>query len=360
MPSRTGKRIPTMYDVAMVAGVSVATVSHVLNPESDKYVSDELRQRILAAVQDLGYRPNILARCMRGKRRKTIAILVPQFENILFTRTVMAAEQVAYDAGYVLLICSTYDNPGRERVYIETLISQQVDGFIIAPTVDGTANTKPLRDLKIPYVILDRQLSGIPLDSYDYIGFDNQKGAELATQYLIDRGHRAIAFIGWKSKIKRINERYAGFRSTVIKNGLRTGDCPALLGQISREEGYRMAEQLFAEGEITAVFAGHQYLGEGILQAIHDRGKLIPRDISLVVYGGPDWTELVNPKLTHIEMPDIQLGEPAARNLIHRIEGDRARPEQLILDPTLKLGASVADGPGLIRLNDENKSLMFR
>lgn len=345
MPRQADKRVPTLYDVAQLAQVSVATVSHVLNPDSEKYVSNELRHRIVAAASQLDYRPNILARSMRGKRRKTIAIIVPKFENILFTRTVMAAEQVAYDAGYVLLICNTYDNPERERIYIEHLLSQQVDGFIIAPTIEGLVSTKPLRDLKIPYVIVDRQLNGLPLDSYDYIGFDNQVGAEIATQYLIDRGHRDIAFVGSDSRNYRINERYIGFRSAIIRNGLNLANCPIALGQETREEGLQLTNQILKNNNITALLAGHQYLAEGIILSFHQNKIKIPEDLSIIVYGGPAWTELSDPPLTHVKMPDIELGGPAAKNLIDRIEGNRIKTEQIVLNPILVPGQSVIDGP---------------
>ena len=340
--SKNKNRAPTLNDVAAAARVSVATVSHVLNPESAKFVSDELRQRVTHAAETLSYRPNYLARGMRGKRRRTIAILVPQFENILFTMMIMAAEQVAYNAGYVLLICSTYDLPERERVYIESLLSQQVDGLILSPTMAGTVNTRDLRERGCPYVVVDRRLPRMRAGSYDYVGFDNRRGAELATQFLIDHGHRRIGFLGWRTRVRTVGERYLGFRASLAHNGLDPAACPSLFGPHSREEGERLSAGLLGDGKVTAIFAAHQYLGEGVLQAARRLGKALPRDLSLVVFGQPAWTELTDPPITSIRMPDSELGERAARLLIDRIEGRGAGPEYVVIEPTIAVGGSVA------------------
>lgn len=337
------KHVPTLYDVAALAKVSVATVSHVLNSESNKYVSEELSRRVRDAALALDYRPNYLARGMRGKKRRTIAILVPQFENILFTRIVMAAEQVAFDAGYVLLICSTYDNFEREKVYIESLISQQVDGFLIVPTMHGTAITKPLRQRRIPYVAVDRLLPGIQFGTYDYVGFDNRLGAEMATQYLIERGHCRIGFIGWRSEIPMINERYAGFLAVLGRNGLDINSCPVLLGNYSRKEGEKLALQLLQNQSVSAIFAAHQFMAEGIILALQQLNKWFPRDLSLIVYGRPTWTELTNPLLVSVGMPEIEIGESSARLLIERIEGKHNEPQQFMLAPHITAGGSISD-----------------
>lgn len=341
-------RPPTLKDVAETAGVSVATVSNVLNPDSAKFVSLALRERVQAAAEALSYRPNVLARGMRGKGRRALAILIPQFENFFFTRLVIGAERVAYAHGYVLLICSTYDDPARERFYVERLISQQVDGFLLSPTAAGTANTRLLRDRGIPYVVVDRRLQGFR-EEYDYVGFSNRQGADLATEYLISRGHRRIGFLGWQTGLPVISERKDGFLDALVRNGLDREVCPLLLGPHTRADGERLLERLLAEHKVSAVLAGHQYQAEGIVLALRRLGKRVPDDLSLIVYGRPAWTELADPPLVCVEMPDAELGERAVRRLVERIEGRAGGYVHDWVPPCLSPGASVADGPGTKR-----------
>lgn len=341
-------RPPTLKDVAEAAGVSVATVSNVLNPDSAKFVSLVLRERVQSAAAALSYRPNALARSMRGKGRRALAILIPQFENFFFTRLVIGAERVAYAHGYVLLICSTYDEPARERFYVERLLSQQVDGFLLSPTAAGTANTRLLRDRGIPYVVVDRRLQGCG-EEYDYVGFDNRQGAALATEHLIARGHRRIGFLGWQTGLPVIGERKDGFLDALARHGLGEETCPILLGPHTRADGERLLMQLLAEHEVTAVLAGHQYLAEGVVLALRRLGKRVPDDLSLIVYGRAPWTELTNPPLVCVEMPDTELGERAVRRLVDRVEGRAEGCEQVWIKPSLSPGASVAEGPGARR-----------
>ncbi|MGE5623425.1 MAG: LacI family DNA-binding transcriptional regulator [Methanocella sp.] len=341
-------RPPTLKDVAETAGVSVATVSNVLNPDASKFVSAALRERVQAAAQALNYRPNVLARGMRGKGRRALAILVPQFENFFFTRLVIGAERVAHAQGYVLLICATYDEPSRERFYIERLLSQKVDGFLLSPTAAGAANTCLLREGKIPYVVVDRQLPGFS-EEYDFVGFSNRQAADLATEYLIAHGHRRIGFIGWNTGLPVLDERKDGFLDAVARHGLDPKDAPILLGPHTREEGERLLERLLAEHDVSAVFAGHQYQAEGVVLALRKLGKRVPKDLSLVVYGRPPWTELADPPPVCVEMPDSELGERAVRRLVERIEGRTVGYLHDWVAPSLSPGASVAtvSGPKL-------------
>lgn len=344
MPTEPGeiRRSPTLRDIALAAQVSVATVSNVLNPESVKYVSPGVRQRVQSAAEALGYRPNLLARGMRGKGRRTLAILVPQFENLFFTRLVMGAERAAHEHGYVLLICSTYDDPDRERFYVERLVSQQVDGFFLSPTLKGGENTRILRKRGIPYVVVDRRLVE-PEGPYDYVGFSHWEGAFLATEHLIRLGHRRLGFIGWQTEIPVIRERLEGFRAALRAYGLGPGACPVREGPHTRAEGERLGRELLEREPVTALFAAHQYQAEGIVLVARRLGRRIPRDVSLVVYGRPTWTELVDPPLVCVDMPAEQIGERAVQTLLERVNGRRREPVELLLPPRLTEGASVAD-----------------
>ena len=154
-------RFVTLKDVAEKAGTTVGTVSYVLNNKKGRYISDDLRQRVLVAASELNYIKCNGASSLKGMDRKLIGILIPQFENQFFTRICLAAEEVFVQHGYDLIICDTFDEPGREKAIIHRLLSQRVDGIIITPTVDGAENTKIARDVGMNMVVVDRPLEGL-------------------------------------------------------------------------------------------------------------------------------------------------------------------------------------------------------
>ena len=156
-----------------MADTSTATVSYILNDSTERYVSAELKERVLQAAKELNYMKSAVASSLKGKDRGIISVLVPQFDNPFFTRIVMAIEEAAHQHGYFISISSTVDDMERERKIIKKMIEQRVDGLIISPTIQGTENTDHLRNLGIPYVILERPLIGV--DQYDFVGSDNFK-----------------------------------------------------------------------------------------------------------------------------------------------------------------------------------------
>jgi DNA-binding LacI/PurR family transcriptional regulator len=145
----------TLRDVAVLSGTSIATASNVISGKKNKFVSEKLRRKVLEAARELGYLPNQLARSMKGKNRRIIAVLVPELYNSVYMRMVIGAERAASDRGYLLLICSTLGDPEKEEGYVQSLMAEQVDGFLMAVSLKGAESIQKLQMLDIPYVVLD-------------------------------------------------------------------------------------------------------------------------------------------------------------------------------------------------------------
>jgi DNA-binding LacI/PurR family transcriptional regulator len=336
-------RAATLRDVAKLAEVAVSTVSCVLNADSGKYVSEDLRQRVLEAAAALNYRPNFIARSMKGKNRNVLAIVVPQYENVFFTRLINGAEQVAYDEGFMLLFCSTYDDRTREEHFIKNLIAQQVDGFFICPTVTGWENTRAIRERNIPYVVLDRPM----LDAdqpFDFIGFDNEDGSYRATRYLLELGHRRIAFLNWESRFIHIQQRLAGFWKAIDEAGLdRSEGAVVSRKNPSVEHGYELAQAIFAQSDPTAILVAHHYLAEGLVQFLRETGRRIPEDVSVITYGQPSWVRMNVPGFTCLNPPAHEIGRLGAERLLAKIANPDSPVETTILQPSLIIRQSVKD-----------------
>ncbi len=338
-PNQT--KTPTIRDVAKAAGTAVSTVSYVLNNDPNKFVSGDLRQRVLQAAQDLNYHPNLIARSMKGKKRRVLAIIVPQFENVFFTKVINGAEQISYENGYMLLFCSTFDDPIREKNFIANLIAQQVDGFLITPTIEGWKNTGIIRERNIPYVILDRFLEGSDVP-YDSVSFDNKDGSYLATKHLIVQGHRELAYIDWESPFSHLKQRLEGFWKAVDEAGIPRSHCFIVSGRrVNIETGYQLAQSLFSQFNPTAVLTSHYFFGEGLVTFLRETGRVIPDDVSVIVYGQPSWVRLNQPSFTCVQQPAQEIGELGAKILLKRIANPKTPCEGFILKPNLIIRDSV-------------------
>lgn len=311
-------RKPTLKDVAKKAGVAISTASVVLNAPADgKFVSDRLRLRVMQAARQLNYLPNIPARRMKGKGGKTLAILVPQFENFFFNRIVIGAESYANANDYTLSIYSTFDLEQKELKFIQTLISLQVDGVLIAPAMYDSQSVAMLREMGIPYVVVDRPVAG---NGYDLVVVDNYLAAYQGTQYLIEQGHRRMALFGWRSDLSTITDRVKGFLDAAYDAGIDPADVAVFESERTREAGGNLARQALKDGRFTAVFAAYHPIGEGVIDALRFLGKRIPDDVSVLIYGNPIWASITTPGFSSLVQPDLELGRKAAELIIDQLE----------------------------------------
>lgn len=321
----------TIRDIAKLAHTSVATVSWVLNGDSRKFVSDELKERVLQAAKTLNYQPNLLAQRLKGKARKLLAIIVPQFENFFFNRIVIGAEKYANSRSYKLLICSTDDNPRKEFELVNQLIANWVDGFMIAPTLNGENALNAILQSGIPLVLLDRLIS----KDIDYVATDNFDAAYVGAKHLLEQGHRHIAYIGWDIDLNTIVDRNNAFFKAIEEYGINREDIIFRRYPRTTEAGYIAVNEILGEYQPTAFFVDQNTIAEGVVQALRERKLNIPQDISVLLYGDPSWAKLNIPEFTCVALPDIEIGTKGARILINKLEGQSSGSQTILLGGNL-------------------------
>ncbi len=337
------KQYTTLKDVAKLAGTTAATVSYVLNDKQDRYISEETRRKVLEAAEKLEYVKSIGASSLKGKSRKLIGILVPQFENQFFTRIVVASEEVFVKHGYDLIICNTWDNPEREKAILNRLIQQRVDGIILTPTRNGTENTKLLRKVGMNMVVVDRPLPGVK--DYFWVATNNYGCGYIGTQYLISKGHTHIGYIGWNSDIQDLQARRRAVMEAVDSNSIPIENLHIVEGGFSADEGYRLTQKLLTEHpDISVIFYGFNVQALGGVKYLHDQNIQIPKDLSVLIIGSPEWIMAGNNCFTHLDMNDLELGKKAANLLLDQIQkGEEIPFQHIIQDCSLVEGTSVRD-----------------
>ncbi len=231
----------TMKDVAERARVSVSTVSHVLN--GTRKVSEETRGEVLAAVEELSYRPNLLARGLKTRRTYTIGLLIPDIQNSFFTSVVRGVEDVALSRGYHLFLCNTDEDPGREDEYIRELARKRVDALMVAPSARREADVRRLRGEGVPFVLVDRDVEGVDAD---IVGVDNRAGMRLIAEHLVELGHRRIAMISGSLDKASGYERDLGLRDALSDLELALEDFLVRFGDFRTSSGREGARELLS------------------------------------------------------------------------------------------------------------------
>lgn len=320
-------------DVARHASVSPATVSRVLN--GDPRVGEDYRARVLRSVEELDYRPNVLARNLRRQRTATIGVVVPDIENPHFGELVRSVEDQAFDAGYRVLVCNTDENAEKQRAYLEALIDERVLGVIISPSDPGGEQITQLLDLGIPVVACDREVEDARADA---VLADNVKAMRIGTDLLIDGGHRRIAFVGGRADVETGAERLAGYEMAMRAAGLETlevdGDFRLELAEAA------VAGLLQRDPRPTALIVANNLMTLGALRAIRDAGLSVPAEVALVGVDDPPWSALVDPPLTTLAQPVRAMAADAMELLLQRVSGAREHPRRIVHPFELRARAS--------------------
>ncbi len=306
----------SIKDVALRAGCSIATVSRVLAGKG--YISDDARQKVEAAVKELGYRPNRVARSLRAQKSRVIGLILSDICNPFFSEISRAVEHVATRHGYSMLICNTDEDPEKEAHYLRLMEEEKVAGILLSPT---RAIAKSLDPAMLPPVVLfDRKFPKAKLDS---VVIDNEDAALRLTRTLLDGGFCRIAGL-FGAKSFTASGRITGFKAAFEgKEDRMQGihQAPAF-----EEEGYRlMKEILKLEPVVDAVVCSSALLATGAYKALIESGLRIPEQMGFASFDDPSWASFVNPGVTVIRQPAKAIGEAAAELLMKRIE-DPARP----------------------------------
>ncbi|MFJ8729519.1 LacI family DNA-binding transcriptional regulator [Streptomyces bauhiniae] len=318
----------TMADVARSAGVSVATVSHVLN--GTRPVLPHTRQAVLEAVEALGYTPNSLARSLVTSRTRSIGLAVSAISNPYFTEILQGVEAAALEAGYSLLIADPHDDPEHELKVVQLLHGRRVDGMIVAPSAEPGDLVAYLRRQAVPTVLLDRVLGPAGSAEGDQGPFDQvcaeNSGpmAELVT-HLASLGHRRIGLVAGLPGLSTTSERIAGYRQGLAAAGLDADEELVVSGSSESTGAERATAALLAlPGAPTALVTANNAMTIGALRALRERGLSVPGDIALCCFDDFAWADLFAPRLTAIAQPSREMGARAVRVLLDRL----AAPDQ--------------------------------
>ena len=303
-------------DVAEKAGVSITTVSHVIN--ETRYVSDDLKSRVLSAMTALNYRPNTLARSLRSGRSRTIGLVIPDISNLFFAEISRKIEDNGFKYGYSVILCNTDDDREKEKRYINVLLEKQVDGIIFISVGAVKENIYKIMDINIPIVVADRDISSL---TSDVVLIDNLEGGYKATNYLIALKHKRIGCITGPSLMTPSSLRVEGYKNALLDAGIPIDETIICQGDFRYEGGKICMLNLLNNSEPpTAVFVCNDMMALGAYRAIHEYGKRIPEDISLVGFDNIPFSQTAYPALTTMAQPIVDMAETAVNLLIERIQ----------------------------------------
>jgi LacI family transcriptional regulator len=328
----------TIYDVAEQAGVSIQTVSRVLNSRPD--VSVETRQRIQDIIDQMGYQPFSNARGLASKRTYTLGLVAADFSDFWFSQVVTGAEKVAHEHGYFFMLGSSSCNPEDEPKFIRLLTERHVDGilFIRASCADESEHLNRLKESGIPVVTTGNYLpeSGLAMVDVDNIG-----GGRKATEYLLGLGHTRIAMLTGPSDWRSACDRTEGYLQALQTIGVPANPDLIKEGTWLHKSGY-LGMKALLEHKIpfTAVFAQNDRIARGAISALHETGRRIPEDVSIIGYDDIPEAEFSDPPLTTIRQPMEEIGRAATRLLVQIIEDQEATPNQILFDTELIVRSS--------------------
>lgn len=328
----------TLREVAERAGVHAGTVSRALNPETRDLVNAETARRVDAAVEELGYRPNPLARGLKTRRSLTVGVVVPDLTNPLFPPIVRGIEDRLDREGYTALLTNTDGDPERERRSINTMLGRQVDGFILAAATRTDAVVAELVADKTPLVLVNRRVDDKRVAA---VVADDRTGIRLAVAHLAELGHRVVGHVAGPSVTSTGRARRDSFRSAARSYRLQAHVVTA--DAFTEPAGAVAARALLEEHpDVTGIVAGNDLIALGCLDALKERGLRCPDDVSIVGFNDMPFVDRIDPPLTTVRVPHYELGERAAELLLQRMRGDGKRAQQLLVDVELLVRGSTA------------------
>jgi len=322
-----------MRDVALRASVSVATVSRVLN--GSETVGADAQQRVRAAAEELGYRPNRLARNLRRQTTELIGVIVSDIENPHFTEMVRAVEDAAFGRGYRMVLCNTDEQAAKQRAYLDMLAGERVSGVILSPSEAESGELRDLLDLGIPVVAFDRHVADRRADS---VVSDGEGAMRVATEHLLAAGHEGVAIVGGRPGVETADARRRGYEAAMGAAGLRPR---AADGGFRIEPASAATQELLErDADVTALVVANNLMAIGALRAVARCGRRVPDDIAVVALDDPFWAELVQPPLTVLAQPVRAMADAAMRLLRERIAGDDAPAQHLVFPCELRVRGS--------------------
>lgn len=310
----------TMKQVAERAGVSTSTVSHVIN--KTRAVSEDVRERVLAVIDEMGYIPNAMARSLKNDKTRTIGVSVPDNTHAAMAELLRGIEDAAFAVGYNIMLCNGYEDPQRQVAHLRSLIEKRIDGLVL---VAGAAQANEelaalLSSDRVPVVLADHAVAGVDTD---FVGLDHEATGYLATRHLIELGHRRIACVAGPLHEPSGSARLAGCRRALAEAGLALDPSLLVHGSADCQGGHDAARSLLGlDAPPSALFACNDLMALGALCAAREAGVEVPGALSVV--GGDDLgvAAFAMPRLTTVAQPSHEMGRQLTELLLQRIHGD--------------------------------------
>ncbi len=341
------QRPATIREVAELAGVSIATVSRVVN--GSQKVDPQMAERVREAIVSLKYRPNRAARALAGNHSALLGLLVTDIQNPFFMDMMRGVEEVALQNGYLLVVCNTAEDPGREEQYIEILAAESVAGAILVPSRERLEVLSKFRARQIPIIAVDRRIHD---HSVDTVLINNVVAAREAVEHLIASGYRRIGAITGPRTATTANERLLGYRQALKEAGIEPESQLELRGAYNEETGARGIQKLLQiDPPVEAVFTANNRLTVGALRALYTHGKRVPEDIAIAAFDEVRWAIPDMVSITTVKQPAYELGRTAAIRLLQRLQQPDLPRQEIILQHQL-LRASVPLRKELDTLSD--------
>ncbi|WP_033019083.1 LacI family DNA-binding transcriptional regulator [Geobacillus sp. FSL W8-0032] len=321
----------TIYDVAKKAGVSISTVSRVLN--NTGRISERTRKRVLRVMEELHYQPSMVASALTGKRTRTIGLVIPDVANPFFSEIARKVEDRGREQGFNVLMCNTDNNPETEEMYLSLLRQKSVDGIIIGTTTNNYTMIKELLEENFPLVFIAQD---IPELAINVVRVDDFLGGYQAVSHLVSLGHRQIAIM--LGNLSRTSDKYRlqAYQQVLQENGLKCEESWIVYTDYSMADGKKAAMELLqSTPRPTAIFACFDSLAVGTYQAAKELGLRIPDDLSVVGFDNTILSAIIDPPLTTVAQPIEQMGRQAVDLLIAQIEETNHTKQRIILPPHL-------------------------
>jgi LacI family transcriptional regulator len=323
----------TLADIAREAGTSPSTASRALNGSG--YVSEAARDRLVAVANRLGYVPNASARTLKQRTSRVVGVVVSDLDNQFYARLAAGIEQVLREANYQMMVLGDNSEAAEEVEGARTFLAMRAPGVIMTPV--GSDATELLRSRGIAVVEVDRRLADVPCDA---VVIDNERGGREATMHLVGLGHRRIALLGVETDWTSDAGRLSGYRTALRNAGIEFDKRLVVRIPLHSPDTEMRIEALLDEGAPTAIFAANNTLAEQVWHVLRRRGLRIPADVSLVGFDDVPWMGMVDPAITVVEQPTLELGRRAALLLLRRLDGPTLEPAVEILQPRLVVRGS--------------------
>jgi len=323
--------MPSIKDVAKLVGCSTSTVSRVLNNRDA--VDPKTRQKVLDAIEQLGYKPNLVAQGLRVKKGNLIGLVVPNTLTHSFNFLTYRIMEYARQQGYSVIFADTQNDPNNEEAFFDDLLRRHVNGIIFSRVSDESRIMPKLLQKNVPFVIIDRALEkeGVPT-----VVLNNALAGRLAAQHLVELGHRNIACVTGPLKIGLCRERLKGFQDVLHEHGIYLEKDWVFEEQFVFRSGIEAVEELCKRGcDFTAIWALNDVMAFGVLKELLRRGIRIPEDVSVMGMDDMDFGEMLTPTLTSIHYPFDEMAEKAVELIIKQSNGEAIENEMVILTPSL-------------------------